>query len=365
MSLEHLVLTKTDDFTIRHAGNVHSGKVRSVYWLTPEDSQRLIRERQYPVHPSTILGVAITSDRISAFDRNWQGEHGLSGIPGKAAVLNTIAAHWLTRLKEEGIGNHHLLEMPHPYVWIIQKAKPILIEAIARQYITGSLWRAYTAGEREFAGITLPDGLQKDQQLSEILLTPTTKGTIVGLPGIAESEDAKITRPILYQHHRALQFCGAEDIETYESMVRAGFQLISKELLEKGYVLVDDKSELGYVYTSDGRLEMIFIDEKTTPDSARMWDAAAYAKGTIIEDSKEGFRQFLLTNLDRDVLLNDQRMNERGMLARQYRVPVSEMMKVSAIYRAVAQRITGKESPLLDQPRAEIVDVLNGYGLIE
>src|SRR3989344_2121093 len=130
MSLEHLVLTKTDDFHVRHTGNVHSGKVRSVYWLTPEDSQRLIRERQYPVHPSTILGVTITSDRISAFDRNWQGEDGLSGIPGKAAALNTIAAHWLSRLKEEGIGNHHLLEMPHPSVWIIQKAKPVLIEAI-------------------------------------------------------------------------------------------------------------------------------------------------------------------------------------------------------------------------------------------
>ena len=38
--LSHLALGDTNRFPIRHQGEVHHGKVRSVYWLTPEDSAR-------------------------------------------------------------------------------------------------------------------------------------------------------------------------------------------------------------------------------------------------------------------------------------------------------------------------------------
>ena len=30
-----------------------------------------------------------------------------------------------------------------------------------------------------------------------------------------------------------------------------------------------------------------------TPDSSRIWDAAAYADGRVVENSKEGFRKML------------------------------------------------------------------------
>ena len=36
------VLDVNDDLPIRTKGKVHSGKVRSVYWLTEQDSVRLI-----------------------------------------------------------------------------------------------------------------------------------------------------------------------------------------------------------------------------------------------------------------------------------------------------------------------------------
>jgi hypothetical protein len=32
MSLAHLAIRKTDDLPLRHAGNVHNGKIGSVYW---------------------------------------------------------------------------------------------------------------------------------------------------------------------------------------------------------------------------------------------------------------------------------------------------------------------------------------------
>ena len=43
------VLDVNDDLPIRTKGAVHSGKVRSVYWLTDEDSARLIKEKNYKV----------------------------------------------------------------------------------------------------------------------------------------------------------------------------------------------------------------------------------------------------------------------------------------------------------------------------
>lgn len=49
MSLADQVLAVNDDLPIRTHQPVHSGKVRSVYWLTEQDSRRLIKEKGYPV----------------------------------------------------------------------------------------------------------------------------------------------------------------------------------------------------------------------------------------------------------------------------------------------------------------------------
>jgi phosphoribosylaminoimidazole-succinocarboxamide synthase len=55
MTLATQVLAVNDDLPIRTDLPVHSGKVRSVYWLTAADSERLIREKNYPVAPDTPL----------------------------------------------------------------------------------------------------------------------------------------------------------------------------------------------------------------------------------------------------------------------------------------------------------------------
>jgi phosphoribosylaminoimidazole-succinocarboxamide synthase len=74
MTLATQVLAVNDDLPIRTDLPVHSGKVRSVYWLTAADSERLIREKNYPVAPDTPLAIMVISDRISAFDCIWHGE---------------------------------------------------------------------------------------------------------------------------------------------------------------------------------------------------------------------------------------------------------------------------------------------------
>ena len=67
MSLAHKVLAVNDDLPIRTDQSVHSGKVRSVYWLSESDSRRLINERGYNVANDATLAIMVISDRISAF----------------------------------------------------------------------------------------------------------------------------------------------------------------------------------------------------------------------------------------------------------------------------------------------------------
>ena len=72
----------------------------------------------------------------------WKAEGGLNGVPGKGAALNTFR-FWFDTFKSAGLARSHILKVPHPLVWIVQRAEPVMIEAIARQYITGSMWRSY------------------------------------------------------------------------------------------------------------------------------------------------------------------------------------------------------------------------------
>ncbi|MDS1770197.1 phosphoribosylaminoimidazolesuccinocarboxamide synthase [Vibrio vulnificus] len=367
MSLADQVLAVNDDLPIRTDKPVHSGKVRSVYWLTEEDSARLIKEKGYNVTPDAPLAIMVISDRISAFDCIWHGEHGLNGVPGKGAALNAISNHWFGLFKENGLADSHILDIPHPFVWIVQKAKPVKIEAICRKYITGSMWRAYEKGEREFCGIQLPEGLEKDKALPDLLMTPSTKGILKGIPGVPEADDVNITRQNIADNFAAFNFSSADDIALYEKLLKDGFGVISEALANVGQIFVDTKFEFGYVTDAAGNEKLIYMDEVGTPDSSRIWDAQEYQAGKIVENSKEGFRQFLLNYFpDPDILLNKDRMPEREALARDNELPEEALMAVSRTYINIAEKITGSAIVLSDNPKQEIIDILGReYGLID
>ncbi|MCS6152722.1 phosphoribosylaminoimidazolesuccinocarboxamide synthase [Shewanella baltica] len=366
MSLADSVLAINNDLPIRTDSPVHSGKVRSVYWLTDADSRRLITTKGYNVPEDTPLAIMVISDRISAFDCIFHGEGGLKGIPGKGAALNTISNHWFKLFAENGLADSHILDIPHPFVWIVQKARPIKVEAICRQYITGSMWRAYSKGERVFCGITLPEGLEKDQKLPELLITPSTKGILTGIPGVPAQDDVNISRSDIEANYQAFGFEKLEDIDLYEKLLKDGFKVISAALAKLDQVFVDTKFEFGYVTDKDGNSKLIYMDEVGTPDSSRIWDGAAYRDGKILENSKEGFRQFLLNHFpDPDVLLNKDRMPEREALARDNDLPLEAMMQVSRTYTGVAEKVTGAPIPLPANPKADIIKILREeYDLI-
>lgn len=367
MSLADQVLAVNNDLPIRTDRPVHSGKVRSVYWLTEEDSQRLIQDKGYNVAIDSPLAIMVISDRISAFDCIWSGEGGLKGVPGKGAALNAISNHWFKLFKEKGLADSHILDIPHPFVWIVQKAKPIKIEAICRSYITGSMWRSYEKGEREFCGIQLPQGLVKDSKLEDLLVTPSTKGILTGIPGVPEADDVNITKRDITDNYAAFNFRSQDDIPQYEKLLKQGFSVISEALDEIDQIFVDTKFEFGYVKDKNGNDKLIYMDEVGTPDSSRIWDKEQYNQGSIIENSKEGFRQFLLSYFpDPDILLNKERMNERNALAAENELPREAILQISNTYLSIAEKIIGKKINLSQNPKQEIINILRqDYDLID
>ena len=79
----------------------------------------------------------------------------------------------------------------------------------------------------------------------------------------------------------------------------------------------------------------------------------------IIEQSKEGFRQWLLNHFpDPDILLNKDRMPERAALARNNKLPEAVMMDISRTYVGIAEKIIGQKLPLSENPKQEIIDIL-------
>ena len=220
--------------------NRSRGKVRD--WYDLPDDRRLL----------------VTTDRLSAFDRN------LAVVPYKGQVLNQLSAWWFDKTTD--IIPNHVLTLPDPNAAVVKKVNPFPIEVIVRGYITGvtetALWRRYELGEREIYGYKFKDGLKKNQQLPEPIITPTTKGGLTG-------HDERLTCAEVVE----LGYLDANKWNRIQEAAIAIFKRGQKVALEAGMILVDTKYEFGQ--SDDGRI--LLIDEVHTPDSSRFWKADSYA----------------------------------------------------------------------------------------
>ena len=240
-------------------GKKFVGKVRDTYIL--EDGRRVI----------------VTTDRQSAFD------YVLGEVPFKGAVLNLLAAFWFGETSD--IVDNHLISVPDPNVSIVKSCEGIPIEMIVRGYISGvtgtSIWGSYEKGERVIYGIEFPDGLKKNQKLSEPVITPTTHGDPTGKGG----HDSRLTRD---------EILGSDLVsnEIYLQMEKVAIELFkrgSEIALEQGLILVDTKYEFGLI---DGKL--VLMDEIHTPDSSRFWKADTYQERFSKGEEPENFdKEFL------------------------------------------------------------------------
>lgn len=228
-------------------GTRHVGKVRDSY---VKDSRRTI----------------VVSDRVSCFDVV------VGTIPLKGQVLNQLAAFWFEKTRSAAA--NHLIEVPDPVVSIVQECELLPVEFVYRGYLTGStntsIWSAYEKGERRYCGHDLPDGLRRHEQLSEVLLTPTTKAP-------QGEHDALTSREELIES-------GAIREELYDEAARITgtlFRIGQDFARSRGLILVDTKYELGL--GPDGKI--VVIDEIHTPDSSRYWYADRYEQAMSAGES--------------------------------------------------------------------------------
>lgn len=206
----------------------------------------------------------ITTDRQSAFDRV------LASIPFKGQVLNQTGAWWFEQTQD--IIENHVISIPDPNVTLAKKCKPFPIEFVVRGYMTGSsstsIWTQYQAGTRKYCGVSLTEGITKNQKFPQPILTPTTK---------EEAHDRPISPQEIVDE-------GWMNKEHWEYASEHALMLFARgqELSRKnGLILVDTKYEMGL--SEDGQI--LIIDEIHTPDSSRYWLQSSYRKR--FEEGKE------------------------------------------------------------------------------
>jgi phosphoribosylaminoimidazole-succinocarboxamide synthase len=249
------VLSQTFDQSDLPLAGRAVGKVRDWYSLpAAQGTRRLI----------------VTTDRLSAFDRN------LAAVPYKGQVLNQLAAWWFEQTA--GIIPNHILSIPDPNAAEVLEAAPFPVEVVVRGYITGvtstALWHRYSIGERKIYGYTFGPGLKKNQQLPEPIITPTTKGGPSG-------HDERLTCAEVVEQG----YLKEADWKVIQDAALAVFKYGQQVALKAGMILVDTKYEFGRA--SDGRI--VLIDEIHTPDSSRFWKAATYTGHFMAGEEPENF----------------------------------------------------------------------------
>jgi len=217
-------------------GRCHTGKVRDVY----EQDDRVL---------------LVATDRFSSFDRQ------IAVVPHSGAVVTAVSGYWFERTAD--IVANHMVDMPDPNVIVAQKYEVMPVEVVVRGFMTGvtstSLWSAYRQGRRDFDDFELPDGLYKNDELPEPVVTPTTK---------FEAHD----RPLPGQEAAGLPGMDRRSWEQVREIALALYGLGRQVAAERGLILVDTKYEFGR--GPDGP---VLIDEIHTPDSSRYWHVDDYA----------------------------------------------------------------------------------------
>jgi len=219
----------------------------------------------YAVGSDRILMVA--SDRISAFDVI-MGQP----IPGKGALLTQMALWWFEQLKDI-VPNHLTGDAPESVVapdevaqvagrsMLVQRLKPIPVEAVVRGYLAGSGWKEYQQG-RAVCGVALPAGLRNASKLPQPIYTPAAKAEV-------GEHDENIT------YERTVQMIGPALAAQIRDISIALYQRAAAIALAKGIIIADTKFEFGL----DAAGTLVLMDEVLTPDSSRYWPLEGYQEG--------------------------------------------------------------------------------------
>ena len=275
------------------------------------------------------------TDNISVFDKIIP-----SKVPHKGETLCRTAKYWFNLMNQEGIHNDFLSEpskdrMRVRRVRVIRDYSKIdgtttnyliPLEVICRYYAAGSLLDRIKSGKVTPEQLGFPAGYQvkKGDKLPTPFIECTTK---------LEAHDENLT------DEQAKEMAGLSDAEFQEikdTVLRID-ALIEREAGKRGLIHVDGKKEFGY----DKERKLMVVDTFGTLDEDRWWDAEEYAKGNIVELSKEFVRQYYRETGYHDELYaaRDAGKPEPDIPA----LPQDIIDRVSKLYVDMYERITGEK----------------------
>jgi phosphoribosylaminoimidazole-succinocarboxamide synthase len=278
----------------------------------------------YAVGDDRILMVA--SDRISAFDVI-MGEP----IPGKGALLTRLSLFWFEQLGPKGLNIcpiHLTGDAPESVVsaeeapqvsgrsMLVQRLKPIPVEAVVRGYLAGSGWKEYQES-RSVCGVKLPEGLKNASQLPEPIYTPAAKAEM-------GEHDENIT------FEKTVEMIGPKLAAQIREISIRLYKAAAEIALKKGIIIADTKFEFGL----DPKGQLVLMDEVLTPDSSRYWPADQYAVGSNPPSyDKQFLRDWLET-----AQVNGQPWDKSPPSPR---LPREVIEKTAAIYQEALTRLMG------------------------
>jgi phosphoribosylaminoimidazole-succinocarboxamide synthase len=297
---------------------VYHGKVKQV-WTTNDPD---IIEFRY-------------TDQISVFDQIIP-----SLVPRKGESLNRTSCHWFELVEAAGICDTHVVEMSAPDRVLARRFDVIRepgaigrdaenffvpLEVICRHYLAGSAWRRYQRGDataEEFGfepGTTLRQGSKMPKPYLEV----STK---------FEAFDRLLDR------QEALQISNLTEAEfdSILDIVVKVDEIIKIEAAKAGLIHVDGKKEFAL---GRGR-KPVLVDSFGTLDEDRWWCAESYARGEIVQLSKEFVRGHYIEN-GHHAALSAARKNgtdEPPIPA----LPQNVIDQTSTLYAEMFERLTGE-----------------------
>lgn len=277
----------------------------------------------------------VYTDNISVFDKIIPSQ-----IPHKGETLCRTAKFWFNLLNENGIHNHYISESgPNrmrvrkvDIIWnydeINEKTVNYLIplEVICRHYAAGSLMDRVKNGDITSEDLGFPEDYEVSygEKLPVPFIEVTTK---------LEEHDRSLTET------EAKEMAGLTD-EEYDEVKNTVLKIdaiIAEEATKRGLIHCDGKKEFGF----DRERKLMVLDTFGTLDEDRWWDADEYAKGNVLELSKEFVRQHY-----RNSGYHSELMKVRGRGGEEPDIPALPqdiVDRTSNLYVDMYERITGEK----------------------
>lgn len=259
-------------------------------------------------------------------------------VPLKGDVLVALTVFWLTgplsQFKNHLIayGKHideylpqELRNQPdlHRRGLVVHKHVMLLLECIARGYLTGSGWGSYQR-EGHVCGIALPSGLHDGSKLEEAIFTPTTKAEV--------GHDEHVNTADAIARHGS--WPRVLTLSLYNSA--------ADYALQRGIIIADTKFEFGVDHT--------LADEVLTPDSSRFWDVEDYAAAQLKKKSPSGYDKEPVRQAGKVAIIEGHLVDisklspenpDHVVLVSGWEMPPEVVSQTTERYLTIVERLTG------------------------